>query len=923
MRIGLAAKLCLLAATLVLGTTYASGTLFYQGARAVVRERELADLRDEAALQARELIHELQTARSDLITLSGSAEVSAVAAVLAQGGPPTANARAAVGKVFRRLLEHQVNYLSIVFIRNDSGGSEIAHAVRNVDERGDDNAADRRWLGQSDFEQALRLPPLTVGFSDVRPPAGQPRPTASNRALEQILTLAVHPPDVRRDAAGVVQPLGVLLLRLDFGALVSRLNASPRVLGFLVNAGGQYLANPSPAGTGPGAGAASGSELDRAFAKLHEQSAAKANDRRPLPGGMQLNSVHLPGLEFFLTTGRIGHDVDADRLRKAIAEVHNRHPGVRGEGIELSDSLILRGFDESDLRAAMTEFQTEFGSSVDWETPYRCAEFTVYLLPVRLDPDSPRRAVTTDRPSAGNAQWLGLGLALPHEAMDHEMQANYARTRWYSIALGGIAGAGAFVFALYLTRPLRQMIGVAQQVADGRDADVSLPALRGRDEIGTLARALSSMMDQVRRRTRELRESEARIRTILNTAAEGIVTIDEHGRLESFNQAAERIFGHQADEVRGKHFTSLLQRGAPRDMPTLLGSVVLPSGSFAAESSMYNIRRVTGTTREVIGRRRDGAAFPVEMAVSEVVLGDRLIYTAILRDITERKQAESQIRHMTEELEHRVQERTAELMQANQSLEGARDLALAANRAKDAFLATMSHELRTPLNAIIGYCDYWLAEAEELNPDEMRDDLRKMNQSGKHLLTLINDILDLAKIQAGKVTLDPADFEVAPLLAELREWVEPLVRKNDNTLTLECRPDIGTMRADRTRVRQVLLNLLSNAAKFTKAGSIRLRAERQGVGDRKELVFAVIDTGIGMKPEDVRRLFRETFFQAETSGTRKQEGTGLGLAICKKLCLMMGGDIEVQSKLGSGTTFTVRLPAVNHLTTQPPHHPTP
>jgi signal transduction histidine kinase len=261
-------------------------------------------------------------------------------------------------------------------------------------------------------------------------------------------------------------------------------------------------------------------------------------------------------------------------------------------------------------------------------------------------------------------------------------------------------------------------------------------------------------------------------------------------------------------------------------------------------------------------------------------------------------------------------------MQANQSLEGARDLALAANRAKDAFLATMSHELRTPLNAIIGYCDYWLAEAEELNPDEMRDDLRKMNQSGKHLLTLINDILDLAKIQAGKVTLDPADFEVAPLLAELREWVEPLVRKNDNTLTLECRPDIGTMRADRTRVRQVLLNLLSNAAKFTKAGSIRLRAERQGVGDRKELVFAVIDTGIGMKPEDVRRLFRETFFQAETSGTRKQEGTGLGLAICKKLCLMMGGDIEVQSKLGSGTTFTVRLPAVNHLTTQPPHHPT-
>src|SRR5206468_2768862 len=119
----------------------------------------------------------------------------------------------------------------------------------------------------------------------------------------------------------------------------------------------------------------------------------------------------------------------------------------------------------------------------------------------------------------------------------------------------------------------------------------------------------------------------------------------------------------------------------------------------------------------------------------------------------------------------------------------------------------------------------------------------------------------------------------------------------------------GTMRADRTRVRQVLLNLLSNAAKFTKAGSIRLRAERQVAGELEQLVFAVIDTGVGMKPEDVRRLFRETFFQAETSGTRKHEGTGLGLVICKKLCLLMGGDIEVQSTPGAGTTFTVRLPA--------------
>ena len=256
-------------------------------------------------------------------------------------------------------------------------------------------------------------------------------------------------------------------------------------------------------------------------------------------------------------------------------------------------------------------------------------------------------------------------------------------------------------------------------------------------------------------------------------------------------------------------------------MPTLLGAASLATGSGGGtEPSLMSISRVNNTTREVVGRRRTGQPFPVEMSVSEVVLGDRLVYTAIMRDITDRKQAEAQIQRMTAELEHRVEERTAELVQANQALETARDLALAANRAKDAFLAVMSHELRTPLNAIIGYCDYWLKEADEHDPQEMLDDLRKMHVSGRHLLTLINDILDLAKIQAGKMVLEPSEFDLGPLLGELREWVEPLVRKNANTLTVEAAPDLGVMRADRTRVRQVLLNLLSNAAKFTKDGAI-------------------------------------------------------------------------------------------------------
>jgi signal transduction histidine kinase len=456
------------------------------------------------------------------------------------------------------------------------------------------------------------------------------------------------------------------------------------------------------------------------------------------------------------------------------------------------------------------------------------------------------------------------------------------------------------------------MIGYADRVAAGQEAETDLEVPKGHaeDEIGTLARAFSSMVDQVRVRTRELRESEARIRTILNTAAEGIVTIDEQGHLQSFNLAAERLFGYQASEVRGKHFTKLLNRGAPTDLPTLLGFGGGSLGSFGGESSLMSISRVNGTTREVMARRKNGSGFPAELSVSEVILGDRLVYTAILRDVSERRQAEQARERNAIELEYRVTERTAELMQANQALESARDLALEANRAKDAFLAVMSHELRTPLNAIIGYCDYWLGEAEEHSTTEMLDDMRKMHVSGKHLLTLINDILDLAKIQAGKISLELSDFEIDKLLIELEEWVQPLVRKNSNTLTVEAEEELGTMRADRTRVRQVLLNLLSNAAKFTQSGAIRLQVNRQSTAGCDEIVFRVSDTGVGMKPEDVRKLFRESFFQADSSSTRKHEGTGLGLVICHKLCKLMGGDVTVQSTLGAGTTFTVRLPAI-------------
>jgi signal transduction histidine kinase len=229
-----------------------------------------------------------------------------------------------------------------------------------------------------------------------------------------------------------------------------------------------------------------------------------------------------------------------------------------------------------------------------------------------------------------------------------------------------------------------------------------------------------------------------------------------------------------------------------------------------------------------------------------------------------------------------------------------------ASRHKSDFLANMSHELRTPLNAIIGYSEMVQEEAEDLGEESLVPDLQKVNAAGKHLLGLINDILDLSKIEAGKMDLFPEDFEVDQLVRDVAAIVRPLVEKNTNTLVIDCPDDAGTMRADLTKVRQALFNLLSNAAKFTDHGTITVTVQRE---PDDWLTFAVSDTGIGMTEEQVGRLF-EAFSQAEASTRTKYGGTGLGLAISRQFCRLMGGDLTVESDYGQGSTFTVRLPAV-------------
>jgi signal transduction histidine kinase/DNA-binding response OmpR family regulator len=253
-------------------------------------------------------------------------------------------------------------------------------------------------------------------------------------------------------------------------------------------------------------------------------------------------------------------------------------------------------------------------------------------------------------------------------------------------------------------------------------------------------------------------------------------------------------------------------------------------------------------------------------------------------------------------LERLVEERTAELA-------AARDAAQEASQTKSSFLANMSHELRTPLNAIIGVTEMLQEDARDLKREDELEPLDRVARAARHLLALINDILDLSKIEAGRMELHLESFPVVPLVQDVVNTVETLAAKNANRIVVDCDPEVGIMHSDQMRVRQTVLNLVSNASKFTEHGTITISVRQQHDAGRTWTTIAVTDTGIGMTPEQMGKLFQE-FSQADSSTTRQYGGTGLGLAISKRFCQLMGGDIAVESTPGRGSTFTVRLPTI-------------
>ena len=397
----------------------------------------------------------------------------------------------------------------------------------------------------------------------------------------------------------------------------------------------------------------------------------------------------------------------------------------------------------------------------------------------------------------------------------------------------------------------------------------------------------------------ELRSREEQYRGIFEAGTNALLILDDDGAIVQANPAAERMFRSSSDALRSHKVGELLPE--PDFFPRFRAQIHA-TGVYLAEGAAVS---------------RDGQRYFVEVRGARFRFQHNEHLLAVVTDITDQKVAQMALRQAHDELEARVRDRTAELERLNQQLHllnkqlvSARDSAIDASKAKSAFLANMSHELRTPLNAIIGY--------SELIEDECRDgagrpinlsDLVKIGAAARHLLDLINDILDVSKIEAGKMELFVEHFPLDTLVQEVVATIEPLAHKNDNRLEIQARPGLGSAALDRTKVKQIAINLLSNACKFTHRGTVRLRVAREPSPAGELLVMEVEDTGIGIDPDRLEELF-QPFRQADESTTRKYGGTGLGLSISRHYAQMMQGRIDAHSAPGKGSTFTVRLPLV-------------
>jgi PAS domain S-box-containing protein len=701
-------------------------------------------------------------------------------------------------------------------------------------------------------------------------------------------------------------------LLLDFSRYVwNRQQISPRHFYLVLEPNGRVLIRPDIKATGerPLIEELVGWEYPKFEKKSWFDGSLKDEDRKQRlafavrDGGNRLKAVEVPSLSYFYQKGSFSTSADLSKMLgkdKAIdatkqlntrmtAALATDHALRVGEASPLSSYIELSHPDASQLKAVKQlvldwwrDTTNNPKASIDWTAPIVCKTLQGQLVPLRVDLND-----------EFDPAWFIIAASTEELKEDIDDRFNSIFREWVlpTLIISIISGLG---LVYMVTRSLNNLAEAARK-RDDNENPKPMP-VGGPYEVSALALTLNELAKDVQERDRELRDRAARYETILRAAGEGIIITSSNGTIEEANKAAGRMFGFKPDQLIGMSVNLLMKQ---------------PIGEAGESSSLSldPLATVKGLDTAQ-GVRVDGSTFWLDVSLKPVMLRDRVVNTMIFRDISLRKESEERIRKLNDELENRVKERTTELESSYSKLEVALKQAEAASQAKDTFVANMSHELRQPLHIIIGFTEAMREDAADLKADQMLPDLNKVLAAAKHLLELINDILDMSKIASGKMELALDTFPVEKLLGEVKTLIGPLAAKNDNRLDIVVDQNLSEMKADERRVRQMLINLLSNAFKFTSNGTVSLKVSKIADQGKDWIRFSVADTGKGMSTEQVGRLFQR-FYQADSSTTRGQGGTGLGLAITQSFNELMGGQpIRVSSQQYIGSEFILTLPLV-------------